>query len=413
VASSGDIRAGRAAVELYVDQTELQKGLKQAETSIKNVDKNVGAMRAGMLANQFAVGLQDFAVVYEQSGDLSRSLSAAANNAIQLMTLINPMAGALTAAAIAGYQLYTAFSKAGSSAKALKEEVKGLVDGVASFARANGSEEKTAAANRLIQEGNALARESDALSERRNVEMQKRNALLRANENILGFQMDNPEVAAAVARQDAIIAEIDAKKAEADAKLAVNAATQEAVGPEARRAILEDNRRKAQAKKKEDDDKKASEANDEYEAAREEAVRIRQEAVDAAFRAQDAAAREDERLTEEEQREDEKRQREDEKRQSEFQSLTEQFETPAERRARMGQKYRELLLTGPDASNASLETYKRAMASLDQKSTSVVGTFSGAALGGLSASSPLVAIQRATEETAKNTRKTSKGGTFT
>jgi hypothetical protein len=380
VASSGDIRAGRAAVELYVDQTELGKGLKQAEQSIKNVDKNVGAMRAGMLANQFAVGLQDFAVVYEQSKDLSRALSAAANNAIQLMTMVNPMAGAITAAAIAAYQLYSAFSK---TAQAAKEQAKAL-------------KEAEETKRRMENVGEELQNKEYGPEDSRTL-MDGIGTRSQARDRINELKKQWTEANDAKRARDEITRDLDIQLFETNDPLIRGKADASLKKGEALRIEMEKiDKQIADLEGRMGDLPFFS--KDEMEGVGNAIADANAETEQANARAKEERDQEYERWRE--------------KRESERQSLTEQFETPAQRRERLGQKYKDLL-AGPGASDESLETYNRAMASLDQKSTSVVGTFSGAALGGLSASSPLVAIQRATEETAKNTRKTSKGGTFT
>jgi len=77
-----------------------------------------------MAMNSLAVGFQDAVSVYQVNGSMLSAISAAGNNVIFLLTMLNPMAGALGAIAIGISQLGIAWLKSGDEAEnaAAKEE---------------------------------------------------------------------------------------------------------------------------------------------------------------------------------------------------------------------------------------------------------------------------------------------------
>ena len=146
-------QAGNAA------RGSFQRGLDDAARATRAINQNITMIRAGMVVNQAAVGFQDFAVVLEMTGNWGRALSAAANNAIQLMSLISPWAGAITAAVIAGYQLYSVFSTAASEAKNFQKELENIADTV-KRAKADGNPAKEIADEMLTLESQEKTAES-------------------------------------------------------------------------------------------------------------------------------------------------------------------------------------------------------------------------------------------------------------
>lgn len=72
---------------------------------------------APMAANSLAVGFQDAVSVYQVNGSALSAISAAGNNIIFLLTLINPMAGAIGAVVIGLTQLGIAWLNSGDNAE--------------------------------------------------------------------------------------------------------------------------------------------------------------------------------------------------------------------------------------------------------------------------------------------------------
>jgi len=93
-----------------------------------------GGMMFPMAMNSLAVGFQDAVSVYQVNGSMLSAISAAGNNIIFLMTLLNPMAGALGAITIGLTQLGVAWLTSGdnaeSSAKKQEEAAKRIEDGL-------------------------------------------------------------------------------------------------------------------------------------------------------------------------------------------------------------------------------------------------------------------------------------------
>ena len=76
-----------------------------------------GGMFASMAANSLAVGFQDAVSVYQVNGSALSAISAAGNNIIFLLTLLNPMAGAIGAITIGLTQLGVAWLQSGDNAE--------------------------------------------------------------------------------------------------------------------------------------------------------------------------------------------------------------------------------------------------------------------------------------------------------
>ena len=149
--SSGDITAGRAGVQFFIDPTELKAGMKQAETdiakSMKNIEKNTSAIRFGQITNSLGVGLQDFVTVLSQGGTMATAIGAVSNNLIQMASLINPMAGgavaigiALGQAAMAGYKMLNATKDNAKELEKARKEAEKLAQAKIEAAKATGVE---------------------------------------------------------------------------------------------------------------------------------------------------------------------------------------------------------------------------------------------------------------------------------
>lgn len=93
-----------------------------------------GAMMAGMIAQQGAVGLQDAVSGYQTNG-VRGAIMAGGNNIIQMVSLINPAAGAAAALTVAAVQLGASWLTAKDAAKeskeafdSAKESIRGVLD---------------------------------------------------------------------------------------------------------------------------------------------------------------------------------------------------------------------------------------------------------------------------------------------
>src|SRR5579872_4929515 len=107
--SSGAIRAGRAFIELFADDGPLQKGLKKAETVVKNWGAKITSMGAKALAvgtaamAPLAGATKNFATIGAELTDMSRktgasteSLSTLGYAAKQTGADVSQVAGAMT-----------------------------------------------------------------------------------------------------------------------------------------------------------------------------------------------------------------------------------------------------------------------------------------------------------------------------
>lgn len=108
--------------------------------------RQVEMLRAGEAAKSIAEGVGQFAEVYARTGDLNEALGATGEKMTAAMATINPMAGVLTAAALAGVKLWQNFNgakeaaeKAAEATKRWKEEAaaanKFMAGGIAEAAR--------------------------------------------------------------------------------------------------------------------------------------------------------------------------------------------------------------------------------------------------------------------------------------
>lgn len=149
--SSGDITAGRAGVQFFIDPTELKAGMKQAETdvakSLKNIEKNTSAIRFGQITNSLGVGFQDFVTVLSQGGTMATAIGAVSNNLIQMASIINPMAGgavaigiALGQATMAGYKMLNATKDNAKEMEKARKEAEKLAQAKIEAAKATGVE---------------------------------------------------------------------------------------------------------------------------------------------------------------------------------------------------------------------------------------------------------------------------------
>lgn len=100
----------------------------QASQSRGGMGGMAGGMMFPMAMNSLAVGFQDAVSVYQVNKSMLSAISAAGNNVIFLLTLMNPMAGALGAITIGLTQLGVAWFNSGSSAEESAEKQKAATD---------------------------------------------------------------------------------------------------------------------------------------------------------------------------------------------------------------------------------------------------------------------------------------------
>ncbi|AMV18263.1 hypothetical protein [Planctomyces sp. SH-PL14] len=105
--------------------TEIE--LKKASASARvSVGGGFNGAKGGFIAQQGAIGMQDAMSAYSVSGSAGMAVSAMGNNAIQMASLFNPIAGTIAAITVLAVQLGIAFGKSKDEAAKLKAEVEGI-----------------------------------------------------------------------------------------------------------------------------------------------------------------------------------------------------------------------------------------------------------------------------------------------
>lgn len=82
----------------------------------------LGGMKWSFGANALGVMIQDMTTVHSMGGSLNQVINAGANNAIFFASNLHPIAGAITAAGIAAFQLTGALSGSAAEARKMKED---------------------------------------------------------------------------------------------------------------------------------------------------------------------------------------------------------------------------------------------------------------------------------------------------
>ncbi len=486
--SAADVKAGRAGVEMYMDLSELNQGINQAQQSLKNMDKNISAQKWGVIGNAAGVGLQDFVTVLSNGGTLGSAIGAISNNVIQIASMVNPLAGGYTAVGIAAFQAAYAGYKMVTAAKQTKEELEKARKEAEGLAKA-----KREAAAKAGEEAAKLRADSkdpkamDRAKEKAQddlVAARGRENGLREEVGRLRGSVDDPEkekqrkidlAAAEKAHAEAVRERIKAE----EQVIVVNRTAEEGAKTQAEKDAEQAHRRAdlLQAKvdaphpagtwtpeqrKKEIEEAKAARAQ--ADEMTREAKRRKDYKPETGSLAQAEKNSHDERMraSAEEQQEQEAA---DAARKKRIEDMRKELRTPSEvaaddrkeaqamydngdlredeyqrRLAQIDQErkraMRGLLPTGAQEDEELAEDIKknwmtpeerrkerrdaidrlygknllseeekqRALNSLDESKQSVLGTFSSAALGGLSASSPLDAIKENTAQTAEATK---------
>lgn len=120
-------KAADAAKQRQKEETDAAKQREQAERSAEQAaqqaetSRQVAMLRAGQAAKEFSEGVGDFAKVYAETNDIAAAFGAVEGKAVAAMSVINPLAGAVTAAAIAGVKLWQNFNGAKEAAEKAEE----------------------------------------------------------------------------------------------------------------------------------------------------------------------------------------------------------------------------------------------------------------------------------------------------
>lgn len=132
MAGGNAIRAGRAFVELYADDSQLVRGLKSAQGKLSAFGSVVNTQglhfgRLGSKLTQVSYALEDFTGVLGSGGGLAQAFRSTANNFGTLVTSINPIAGiAATVAFALGTWLIPKLFATGDAAKDAAKELESL-----------------------------------------------------------------------------------------------------------------------------------------------------------------------------------------------------------------------------------------------------------------------------------------------
>ncbi|WP_156514658.1 hypothetical protein [Planctomyces sp. SH-PL14] len=93
-----------------ITELQLSQAISLAKRNSAMSSRSGGGMPLGFIAQQGAIGLQD-AVVGAQLNGIAGGIMAGGNNLIQMLSLVNPMAGTVGALTVAAVQLGVAWSK--------------------------------------------------------------------------------------------------------------------------------------------------------------------------------------------------------------------------------------------------------------------------------------------------------------
>lgn len=492
--SSGDITAGRAGVQFFIDPTELKAGVKQAEAdvakSLKNIEKNTSAIRFGQITNSLGVGFQDFVTVLSQGGTMATAIGAVSNNLIQMASIVNPMAGgavaigiALGQATMAGYKMLNATKDNAKELEKARKEAEKLAQAKIEAAKATGvemakvredagDEEKS---QKHLDKALQDAKDKGSAAKEINRELHTIKSTNTSGDEVAEAkrleEMARLETALAEAEKEHVAALEKAERVKIERRQALRTPEQEQADRElreadrewklsrggfegktvaeykarqqaadqrrenAREAVIEANRRAKPDPHASPTAKKDSEGNSEKEQAAaakqrqqeqedaEEKATAEAEAIRKQYRTPDEKAQVDRDRVEElyglgKLNDNERtralaqieRDRQDEnqdlidnppmtKDQRKAKDIIENSLTPAQRKKKAQEEIDRLFGKGL----MSNEEKEQALSSLDKAQQSVSGTFSSAALGGLSGSSPLDAIKSNTERAADAT----------
>lgn len=121
--------ANDLTVTLGANVDNAVSNLKRAGNSVEElknktdaVDKRLRSINWGMIGGSLAVGFQDAASVVSMGGSMMQGLNAMGNNLVFAMSLVHPLAGGFTAAAVAAAQIGGALMKSTDNTKSLKKE---------------------------------------------------------------------------------------------------------------------------------------------------------------------------------------------------------------------------------------------------------------------------------------------------
>lgn len=134
--SAGQVASSSSRAKAEVQQagtaasTTLTTGFDQAARAVQNIDRNMRAIRSGMIVQSIGVGFQDFVTVLANGGNISTAIGAISNNLIQMASLMNPLYGgwvaigiAIGQGALALYKMYTASENGAEAAKRHRKEL--------------------------------------------------------------------------------------------------------------------------------------------------------------------------------------------------------------------------------------------------------------------------------------------------